>query len=107
MVLASAMSAFTTSKVLVDRYLKGREILFKDPEYRTDADLSFLRKWLPENIQLFRNLDSGKQSNSRSGTIILLPKICAGILRMILESVTVETYYPNEVVYEQDASVFK
>ena len=51
----------TTSKVLVDRYLQGRDILTELPEDRTDKDLSFLKKWLPEKIPLFGRIDSGEE----------------------------------------------
>ena len=56
------MSTCTTSKVLVDKYLKGRDILIKDPQHRTDEELSLLRKWLIENFTFFKNMDSGKKS---------------------------------------------
>ena len=55
------MSAYAANTALIDRYLKGKDILFKPPGFRTDKDFSFLRKWMPENIQLFQKIDSGKE----------------------------------------------
>ena len=54
----------TTSKVLVERYLKGREILSKRPDHRREEDLEFLQDWLAENISLFRHIDKGDLSNT-------------------------------------------
>lgn len=49
----------------------------------------------------------------RQGTIysvlilVLMDDTIVGDLRMILERVMLETYFPNEVIYEQEATVFK
>ena len=56
------MSVSTTSQVFVERHLRGRDILFKFPEDRSDEELNFLKKWLPERIFLFRKIDSGKRA---------------------------------------------
>lgn len=55
------MSTYETNRVLVDRYLRGKDILLKPPGLRTDEDFGFLRKWMPENVQLFQKIDSGKE----------------------------------------------
>lgn len=49
----------TTSKVLVDRYLKGRAILLKRTKIRREDELAFLQEWLPENIPLFKEINAG------------------------------------------------
>ncbi len=55
----------TTSKVLVDRYLHGRDILSMRPDHRSLDDRAFLQEWLSENIMLFRCIDKGKRQVSK------------------------------------------
>ena len=49
----------TTSKLLVERYLQGRDILSKRPDHRSQEDLAFLKEWLQDNFSIFRLIDKG------------------------------------------------
>lgn len=96
----------TTSKVLIDRYLKGRAILFKKPDIRREDELEFLQEWLPENVPLFKETSPGvyvyKQICSHSLILCFLES-----LRLMIQSMTLLSYFAGEVIYEQDDPVMK
>ena len=50
-----------TSTPSVDRYTKGRNILFQSPDYRSLEDIEFLKEWLLQKVSLFKQIDPGKQ----------------------------------------------
>ena len=55
----------TASKVLVDNYYRGRDIVLQLPGERTDNDISFLTAmWLCESSSVFASLDQSKSSET-------------------------------------------
>lgn len=50
----------STSRLLIEKYLKGRELLFKSPTDRDEEELAFLQGWLMDNFCLFSQISAGK-----------------------------------------------